>query len=100
MPTDMRRFQALTATGSVEIGVVPRFERMDNAMPADMRKMPAANTAILSIQPRCDIAVGYLAIFQQSQAESVLESKMVPLRMPSSTSCSERTSGCTFSSGS
>ena len=58
MPTDMRRFQALTATGSVEIGVVPRFERMDNAMPADMRKMPAANTAILSIQPRCDIAVG------------------------------------------
>ncbi len=49
---------------------------------------------------RCDIAIGYLASFQQSQAESVLESKMVPLRIPSSTSASERTTGNTFSSGS
>ena len=35
----------------------------------------------------------YRANFQQSQAESVFESKMVPLRMPSSTSASERTRG-------
>ncbi len=38
--------------------------------------------------------------FQQSQAESVLESKIAPLRIRSSTSASERTTGCTFSSGS
>ena len=41
----------------------------------------------------CDIAVCYFASFQQSQAESVLESKIDPLRIPSSTSASERTTG-------
>ena len=37
--------------------------------------------------------VSYFAIFQQSQADNVLESKIVPLRMASSTSVSERTTG-------
>ena len=37
--------------------------------------------------------VSYFAIFQQSQADKVLESKIVPLRIASSTSASERTTG-------
>ena len=37
--------------------------------------------------------VSYFAIFQQSQADNVLESKIVPPRMASSTSASERTTG-------
>ena len=35
----------------------------------------------------------YFANLQQSQAESVLESKIVPLRIPSSTSSAENTTG-------
>ena len=35
----------------------------------------------------------HLASFQQSQAESVLESKMVPLRIPFSSFASARTTG-------
>ena len=38
-------------------------------------------------------AHSYFAIFQQSQADNVLESKIVPPRMASSTSASERTTG-------
>ena len=49
---------------------------------------------------RCAVVLHSFASFQQSQAERVFASKIVPLRMPSSTSCSERTTGYTFSSGS
>ncbi len=38
-------------------------------------------------------AHSYFAIFQQSQPDNVLESKIVPPRMAPSTSASERTTG-------
>ena len=60
----------------------------------------AARLIASIVSSLCGIAICYLAIFQQSQAESVLESKIEPVRMPSSTSASVRTTGYTFSSGS